>query len=159
MSDASVSLNSEVGRMRAPMLISSDPHAWLRPYLAALLEDRTFLRLAPVMQFAALCDAVAVEHPTKAAQMREWSPAAHEGTLRWVRSAITQSRAPREVELWTVRKRDRELRCLVRYVPSGLDLRLMQGGDFHRAELHRTADAANAKAAEWKAALFDKGWK
>ena len=86
------------------MRLTSDPHAWLRPYFAALLEDPTFLRLAPVMQFAALCDLIAEEHPTKAAQMREWSPAAQEGTLRWMRSAIRQSGAAREVELWTVRK-------------------------------------------------------
>jgi hypothetical protein len=32
------------------------------------------------MQFSALCDAVAYEHPTKAAQMREWLPAAQEET-------------------------------------------------------------------------------
>jgi hypothetical protein len=68
------------------------------------------------MQFAALCDAVAEEHAAKAAQMREWSPAAQEGTLRWMRTAITQSGAAREVELWTVRKDKRELRCVVRYV-------------------------------------------
>jgi hypothetical protein len=35
----------------------------------------------------------------------------------------------------------------------------MQGSDFRRTELHRDADAATAKAAEWKAALLDRGWQ
>ena len=81
------------------MLLTSDPHAWLRPYFAALAQDHTFARLAPSMRFAALCDAVARDHPAKAAQMREWSPAAQEGTLRWMRSAITQSGAALRVLL------------------------------------------------------------
>jgi hypothetical protein len=49
--------------------------------------------------------------------------------------------------------------ALLRYLPTGLDLRLMKSDDFHRTELHRDADAANAKAAEWKTALMERGWK
>jgi hypothetical protein len=45
------------------------------------------------------------------------------------------------------------------HLPIGIDLRLMQGEDFRRTELHRDADAANAKAAEWKAALLERRWE
>ena len=139
------------------MPLTSDPHAWLRPYFAALAQDRTFARLAPSMQFSALCDAVAQEHPAKAAQMKDWSPAAQTGTLRWLANVIKERPPVNEVVLWTVRKGERELRCVVRYLPTGLDLRLMKGDDFHRTELRRDADEANAKAAEWKTALMERG--
>ena len=58
--------------------------------------------------------------------------------------------------LWSVRKGERELRCVVRYLPTGLDVRLMKGDEFHRTELHRDADAANAKADEWETALMER---
>ncbi len=122
-----------MGILNLAMLLSSDPHAWLRPYFAELAQDHTFARLAPSIQFSARCDAVAPEHPAKAAQMREWSPAAQTGTLRWLANVIKQR------------------------PPTGLDLRLMKGDKFHRTELHHDADVANAKAAEWKAALLERG--
>jgi hypothetical protein len=50
--------------------------------------------------------------------------------------------------MWTVSKDKRTLRCVARYLPIGIDLRLMHGEDFHRTEVHRNADAANARAAE-----------
>jgi hypothetical protein len=91
--------------------------------------------------------------------MRDWSPAAQEAALRWLESATTQTAPVTELELWTVRKADRELRCVARYLPIGIDLRLMQGDDFRRTELHKNADAANAKSAEWKMALVERGWR
>jgi hypothetical protein len=48
---------------------------------------------------------------------------------------------------------------VARYLPAGIDLRLMQGHDFRRTEMHRDADVATAKAAEWKAALLEQGWR
>ena len=149
---------SQVGILDAPMLLTSDPHAWLRPYFAALAQDHTFARLAPSIQFSTLCDALAPEHPAKAAQIREWSPAAQTGTLRWLATVIKECPPVSEVVLWTVRKGERELRCVVRYLPTRLDLRLTKSDDFHRTELHRDADAANAKADEWKTALMERGW-
>ena len=139
------------------MPLTSDPHAWLRPYFAALAQDHAFARLAPSIQFSGLCDAVAPEHPAKAAQMREWSPAAQTGTLRGLANVIKQHPPANEVELWIMRKGARELRCVMRYLPTGLDLRLMNGDEFRRTELHRDADGANAKAAEWKTALTERG--
>jgi hypothetical protein len=64
-----------------------------------------------------------------------------------------------EIEMWTVSKDKRTLRCVGRYLPIGIDLRLMHGEDFRRTEVHRNADAANARAAEWRSALEERGWK
>ena len=41
------------------------------------------------------------------------------------------------MELWRVAKDTRELRCVVRYMPSGLDLRLMLGDEFRTTQLHK----------------------
>jgi hypothetical protein len=90
--------------------------------------------------------------------MREWSPAAQEAALHWLRSASAKSPPVTELELWMVRKGSRELRCVARYLPTGIDLRLMQNQDFRRTELHRDGDTATARAEEWKAKLHERGW-
>jgi hypothetical protein len=51
--------------------LTSDPHAWLRPYFAALKADPAFTKLAPALRFEALCQVVEVDHPDRARQMRE----------------------------------------------------------------------------------------
>jgi hypothetical protein len=107
--------------MMSAVSLTSDPHAWLRPYFAALAQDHTFALLAPSTQFSALCDAVSVEQPTKAAQMREWSPAAQEAVVRWLATCVARSEAQQEIELWKVMKTGRELRCVARYLPAGID--------------------------------------
>jgi hypothetical protein len=61
--------------------LTSDPHAWLRPYYIALKADRGLQRLAIPLRFKALCCAVKGEHPRRVAAMREWSPAAKQGIL------------------------------------------------------------------------------
>ena len=66
------------------------------------------------LRFEALCCAVEGEYPSRAASMREWSPAAKTGILEWLDSVTQQKPAVRKVELWRVRKDTRELRCLVR---------------------------------------------
>lgn len=63
------------------MLLSSDPHAWLRPYFATLKADPAYQTLAVPLRFRALCDVVAVEHAERAAWMRQWSPAGQEARL------------------------------------------------------------------------------
>ena len=60
--------------------------------------------------------------------------------------------------LWTVRKADRTLQCAVVYLPSGADLRLLDAGDFRRIILFRNGDELRQREAEWKAALFERGW-
>jgi hypothetical protein len=64
-----------------------------------------------------------------------------------------------EVELWTVRKGERELRCVVRYLPAGLDLRLMLGDEFRTTELHKDAPSVQARADEWHEELLNRGWR
>ena len=49
-------------------------------------------------------------------------PAAKDGILKWLESATKEKPAVQEVELWRVTKDTRELRCVVRYLPHGLDL-------------------------------------
>jgi hypothetical protein len=85
--------------------LTSDPHAWPRPYFAALAQDHTFAFRAPSTQFAALCEAVRDDQPAKAALMREWSPAAQESALRWLATCVTAGSAERDVELWNHTKR------------------------------------------------------
>jgi hypothetical protein len=113
-----------------------------------LKADPAFNMLAMPLRFAALCEVVEVDHLDRARWMREWSPAAQEGMLNWLETVTKEKPAVTEVELWTVTKGTRTLRCIAPYLPIGIDLRLMQGPDFHRTEVHRNADAANARAAE-----------
>jgi hypothetical protein len=61
--------------------LTSDPHAWLRPYYVALKADGGLQKLAVPLRFEALCCAVEGEYPSRAASMREWSPAAKTGIL------------------------------------------------------------------------------
>ena len=140
------------------MDLTSDPHAWLRRYYVALKNDGSFWMLATPQRFEALCTAVESEHPSRAASMREWSPAAKVGFLGWLESVTKEKPAVQEVELWRVSKDVRELRCVVRYVPSGRDLRLMQGDEFRRTELLKDAPSVDARSAEWRTALLERGW-
>jgi hypothetical protein len=142
----------------APAPLTSDPHAWLRPYFAALAQTPAFPLLAPALQFAALCASVEDDRPDRAQSMREWSLAAQEAALRWLKAVCAEHPPAAETELWTVRKAARELRCVARYLPHGIDLRLMQGDEFRRTELLRDAPAATARAEEWKVKLQERGW-
>jgi hypothetical protein len=138
--------------------LTSDPHAWLRPYYVALNDDGTFWMLAGPQRFEALCCAVETDHPARAASMREWSPDVQRGILGWLESITKQTPALHEVELWRVTKDTRELCCVVRYMPSGLDLRLMLDGEFRTTELYKDAPSVQARADEWRAALLKRGW-
>jgi hypothetical protein len=103
-----------------PIDLTSDPHAWLRPYYIALKNDSAFWMLAEPLRFEALCCAVEREHPSRAASMREWSPAAQQGILGWLETVTKEKPAVQKVELWRVTKDSRELRCVVRYMPHGV---------------------------------------
>jgi hypothetical protein len=141
------------------VLLTSDPHQWLQPFYATLKADPTFHTLAMPLRFAALCDVVEVEHPERASWMRQWSPAAQEGTLKWLDSATKEKPTITELELWTVKKAKRTLRCVARYLQIGIDLRLMEGDDFRRTELHKNADLAEVRSVGWRQALEERGWK
>ena len=71
-------------------MLTSDPHASLRPYFAALKADPAFTKLAPALRFEALCQIVEVDHPDRARQMREWSPTAQTGTLKWLETVTEE---------------------------------------------------------------------
>jgi hypothetical protein len=61
--------------------------------------------------------------------------------------------AQREIELWRVTKGSRELRCVALYLPTGIDLRLMEGEDFRRTQLLRDGPAVQELANEWRGKL------
>jgi hypothetical protein len=103
--------------------------------------------LAAPQRFEALCCALEPEHPSRAAAMRDWSAAAKDGTLKWLESVTKEKPSVQEVELWRVSKDTRELRCVVRYMPHGMDLRLMQNDEFRRTELLKDAPSVEARAA------------
>jgi hypothetical protein len=143
--------------MNAPF-ISSDPHAWLRPYYAELVARGGFGLLAPALQFQALIDAFAVDHPSKVADYQGWNDAGQRAFLSWLAEVTTERPPTRETELWRMRKGERTLRCAAVHIPTGIDLRLFEGSDFLRTALTPDAPAAHAKASEWKRALRARGW-
>ena len=91
--------------------------------------------------------------------MREWGPAAQLGLLGWLNDVFhEQPNRTNEIELWRVRKGERELRCVAVYLPSGIDLRLFEGEDFRRTQLVRDSPAVTAVSDKWRAALLERGW-
>ena len=57
-----------------------------------------------------------------------------------------------------MRKGERELSSVTRYLPTGIDVRLLEGEDFRRTKLCRDALAVESLADAWRAALIDRGW-
>jgi hypothetical protein len=51
--------------------VSSDPDAWMRPYYEVIALQEGFALLPIPIQFAALVDAIAQDHPAKAAKLRD----------------------------------------------------------------------------------------
>jgi hypothetical protein len=56
-------------------------------------------------------------------------------------------------------KGERELACLAVYLAIGIDLRLMDGGDFRRTQIQKDAPAIGAQADGWLRALRERGWE
>jgi hypothetical protein len=138
--------------------ISSDPHAWQRPYYAQLLDQPGFSDLAVTHQFARLLEAIAEDHPKPAAIMREYNDATQRATLRHLLKMQQQQPLAREEPVWAVSKGDRVLQCVVVYLPTGADLRLLEQGEFRRTVLCRNGDELSRWQAEWKAAIGGRGW-
>jgi len=100
----------------------------MRPYYEAVAAREGFAQLAIPIQFAAFVDAIAVDYPAKAANLREIADLpSQRAMLLSFSNVVYSSPAQREVELWRVRKANRELRCLAVYLSTGIDLRLMEG--------------------------------
>ena len=97
------------------------------PLLRGGCLSRGFAQLAIPIQFAILVDAVDQDHPAKAAKLRDidgvrW----HRAILGSLAHIVYPRPAQREIELWRVVKDARELRCIALYLPTGIDLRLME---------------------------------
>jgi hypothetical protein len=117
-----------------------------------------FCQFAPVHQFEQLVQAVERDHPSKAAQMRELSVAAKNALLDHLASVVEQRAHADTVELWRVRKGERELRCVIHYLPTGIDVRLLEGDNFRRTQLCKIAPEVEKLSGEWLKALMDFGW-
>jgi hypothetical protein len=73
-------------------------------------------------------------------------------------SMIDQKADGQPVELWQVRKGEREFRCVVYYLSSGIDVRLMEGDDFRRTQLCKIAPEVEKLSEKWLKALVEVGW-
>jgi hypothetical protein len=61
---------------------------------------------------------------------------------------------------WQLAKHSRSARCVERLHPLGFELRVMLGDDdLRRSEVFRDRAAADAAAAEWRAAFEQRGWR
>jgi hypothetical protein len=88
--------------------------------------------------------------------MREWRPDAQMAMLKWLTDVTHEQPNPtNEIELWRVRKGERELRCVAVYLPSGIDVRLFEMDDFRRTQLVRDAPGLTALSDKWRAALLE----
>jgi hypothetical protein len=140
------------------VLVSSYPHSWLRPIYARLRADSAFALLSHAHQFEALRLAVAAEAPAKAAEMTDWNTATQKALLGWLADVVAEHPNPsREVELWRMRKGDRELVCVTVYLPIGIDVRLLEGDGFRRTQLVKDAPAVEELAEKWRVALIKHG--
>ena len=141
------------------MSFASDPYAWLLRFYTPLQAEPGFSLLAPSQQFAQLCDAVAVDHPAEAADMRAWSAKVQRTILEQL--ALSSDKTPPKVtsELWRVTKDRRQLRCVAQYLASGIDLRLLEGDGFRRTQLCKNAADAESLSQQWRQALLEKGWE
>ena len=138
-------------------MLVSDPHGWLYSLFARLSETHTFRLLSPSHQFELLRAEVALEHPARAAAMDEWSPVAKDMLLVHLANTVEQIPPADTIELWRVRKGTRELRCITKYLPTGIDLRLLEGDDFRRTQLCRDAPAVEDLSSAWQEALAASG--
>ena len=135
--------------------VSSDPHAWLRPYWADLHRQHAFFgNLAPELQAAALADALAQDHAAKAAEIRAWSPTTTRAMLAVLDQALSERHNATETELWTATRGGRERRCVAVYVPRGIDLRLLVNGEIIRTELFEDGPSAVGAARRWRAGRY-----
>ena len=140
-------------------MLVSDPHAWLFSLFARLSEKHTFRLLSPSHQFELLRAEVALEHPARAAAMDEWSSVAKDGLLLHLANTVEQISPTDTIELWRVRKGPRELRCITKYLPIGIDVRLFEGEEFRRTQLCRDAPAVEGLSDTWRKALAASGWE
>ncbi len=92
--------------------------------------------------------------------MREWSADAQISMLKWLTDVTDEHPNPTNtIELWGVRKGARELQCVAVYLPTGIEVRLIDGDDFHRTRVVKDAPECEKLSQTWRAALVERGWK
>ncbi len=140
------------------MTVSSDPNAFLRPIYHRLVADRAFHLLAEQHQFDRLIEATAEVSQKHASLMRRYNAETRRAILGHLSKAESLRPGPTQVELWRLRKGDRELVCVTAYIPTGVDLRVCEAGDMRRTQLLKDGPAAEALAGEWPAKALAAGW-
>ena len=164
---------------------SSDPHAWLRPFFARLQANPAFRESARAHQFAQLCDALSVDHPSQAEVMRHWSNAAQNALLAHLASPVEerpsieqpppiQIQPPPSYEeplpiddtstqelshVWSATKDHLEMHCLLQFLLTGTDVWLFEGDSVQRTQPCRDAAEAMALAEQWRKEMTGRGWK
>jgi hypothetical protein len=141
------------------MQVSSDPHAFLRPIYRRPAGNRGFHLLAEAMQFDLLVAAAAEVFEKHASLMRQYNPETRHAILRHLSSAESLTTGPKQVELWTLKKGDRELTCVAVYLPNGVDLRAIEAGDMRKTQLVKDGPHAEALAQEWREKAEAAGWE
>jgi hypothetical protein len=107
------------------------------PYWRELAADSGFPPLAPEDQFKLLVFRVAQDNATEAAKLEATSGfAAHKLLRHLAARAAVPGAGPVDV-LWQVQKGGRTLRCEALLLPHGIDLRLVEAGNFRRTQLVR----------------------
>lgn len=144
--------------MATPILVSSDPHAFLRPIYRRLAADRSFHLLAEQLQFDRLIEAATEVSERHAAVMREYNVATRSAILRHLAKAESLRPGAEQVELWTLKKGDRVLRCAAVYLPAGVDVRVFENDEMRRTQLVKDGPAAEALAEEWRTKACAVGW-
>lgn len=90
--------------------------------------------------------------------MRGWPNATQNAILGQLASSLEHTPPQVLSELWRMMKGDRELRCLVQYLSSGIDVRLFEDDAMRRSQLCQNAPEADAVSKEWQSALHKRGW-
>ncbi len=138
----------------ADPFVSSDPNAWLRAFWKRLHEEQPFFpNLAPELQAEALANLVAEDHPAKATEIREWNATTRRAFIARLDQALREKKADRQVELWRMRKDEREVLWVAVYTVVGLDLRLLEAGEMRRTQLCRDDPTPRGTARQWHEAL------
>lgn len=140
------------------MTLSTSPHAWLSVYYATLRADPAFLRLAPSLQAAALADRVAAESPSRATEIRQWNTATLNAMLAVLQAETDARPLRRTTTLWRATKGSRTVECTAVYMPTGIDLRVIEDRTPWQTLLFRRSHGAEAQAGRWQQEMAVRGW-
>ncbi|MGC4083665.1 MAG: hypothetical protein QM736_16545 [Vicinamibacterales bacterium] len=138
--------------------ISNSPHLWLVPFWAALKRQPFFNHLAPELRAGALAAALEADYPAKAQEIREWNFATRRAMLAVLDEHLKTGAPARRIELWRMRKGEREVRCVAVYTSVGVDLRLLAPDGMVQTALCRDPMLVRNRAESWQRQLMAFGW-